>query len=93
MTGPFDSEEIDVDRLRFTPEALERCTRLSRRECDILGILATGASTNETAGRLRISSDEVRAHVQSIMRTLAVRSKLEAVLLALDAGVIDVAPE
>jgi len=75
--------------LRFPPEALQRCARLTRRERDVLAVLATGASTDQVASRLRLSSGDVRAHVQNAIRTLQARSKLEAVLLALAAGIID----
>src|SRR4051812_9548409 len=70
------------------PGALRRCAALTARECEILEVLATGATTDEAAHRLRLSSDEVRAHVQHSMQTLQARSKLEAVLLALRADVI-----
>jgi DNA-binding NarL/FixJ family response regulator len=51
-------------------------------------VLATGASTDEVASRLRMSTDEVRRHIRNCLWTLQARSKLEAVLLALAAGVI-----
>jgi len=72
----------------FTPEALQRAMRLTRRERDVLEGLATGASTAEAARRLRISDDDVRAVVRNCKRTLHAGSKLEAVLMALAAEVI-----
>ena len=72
----------------FGPEALQRATCLTRREREVLEMLATGAATHEAARRLRISADEVRDVVQSCKRALRAGSKLEAVLLALAAEVI-----
>ena len=51
---------------------------------------ATGATTEEAARRLRISADEIRSVIQHCKRTLHAASKLEAVLMALAADVIQV---
>jgi DNA-binding NarL/FixJ family response regulator len=62
---------------------------LTRRERAIFEAFATGATTDEVAKRVRISSDDVRAHLRGLLQTLQARSKIEAVLLALAAGVIE----
>ena len=93
MPGPHASgDEATSDSAgprRFTLEALQRCTRLTRRERDVLEAFATGALTDEVAQRLRISGEDVRTHVRNAIRVLQVRSKIEAVLLALAAGMVD----
>ena len=50
---------------------------------------ATGLTTAEVAERLGIGPDEVRRHLVGAMAALGARSKLEAVLLALRRGLID----
>jgi len=69
-------------------DLLERAATLTPRERQILELLATGARTDQVASQLRASSDEVRASIQTIVQTLRARSKLEALFLALHAGVI-----
>ena len=70
------------------PEA--RLARLTRREIEILQALAEGKPTDEVAQVLHISPRTVYSHVGSILPKLGVRSKLEAVVMALRHGVISV---
>lgn len=53
---------------------------LSPRETEILELLVTGCFFKEIAGRLGISSETVRTHVNNIYRKLHVRSRTEAVV-------------
>ena len=55
---------------------------LSRRELQVLALLADGASSEEIAQRLQISTNTVRTHVQSILTKLQVHSRLQAVAFA-----------
>jgi DNA-binding CsgD family transcriptional regulator len=52
---------------------------LTRRELDVLVLLADGASNNAIAGALVISSGTVKFHVNSILRKLHVANRAEAV--------------
>jgi DNA-binding CsgD family transcriptional regulator len=54
---------------------------LSPREREVLRLLASGLDTSAVATRLSISPTTVRNHVQSILRTLGVHSRLDAVLI------------
>ena len=56
---------------------------LTRREREILGLLAAGESTPAIARQLFISTATVRNHTQSILAKLGVHSRLAAVALAL----------
>lgn len=56
--------------------------RLSRREREVLALMANGAASREIAERLCISLTTVRNHTQNILAKLGVHSKLEAVALA-----------
>ncbi len=55
----------------------------------VLRLSATGLVTHEVADRLGVSPDEARFHVRRAMAALGARSKLEAVVLALRRGLID----
>ena len=62
---------------------------LSVRELEVLRAIAAGCATNEIASRLYISPNTVRNHVRSVLQKLEAHSKLEAVVIAARAGVID----
>jgi PAS domain S-box-containing protein len=52
---------------------------LTRRELQVIGLLAAGASTRGMADHLQVSRATIRNHVQSILGKLDVHSRLEAV--------------
>jgi two-component system nitrate/nitrite response regulator NarL len=55
---------------------------LTAREREVVRLIATAASSEEIAGRLSISVNTVRSHIQSIFTKLQVHSRLEAVAFA-----------
>lgn len=61
---------------------------LTRRELEILELLASGLSNQAIADRLVLSLRTVRNHVQNIIRKLGAHSKLEAVSAAAREGII-----
>jgi two-component system, NarL family, nitrate/nitrite response regulator NarL len=61
---------------------------LSSREREVLTHLAAGQSTADIAGALGISATTVRNHIQRILPKLGAHSRLEAVALGIQAGII-----
>jgi DNA-binding NarL/FixJ family response regulator len=61
---------------------------LTRRELEVMQLLADGASNQAIAERLFISLHTVRNHVQRIITKLGVHSKLEAVAVATRVGFV-----
>jgi predicted ATPase/DNA-binding CsgD family transcriptional regulator len=59
---------------------------LSRREVEILRLVATGLSDAEVAGELVVSRRTVHAHLRSIYRKLDVRTRVAATEYALEHG-------
>ena len=59
--------------------ALGHEAELTRREWDVLTLMAEGASTREMAGSLGLSEVTVRRHVSGILGKLGVRSRTAAV--------------
>lgn len=55
---------------------------LSRRELEVLRLVAGGASTSVAAERLHVSRATIRNHIQNIFEKLGVHSRLEAVAFA-----------
>jgi DNA-binding CsgD family transcriptional regulator len=66
-----------VASVRLDRTALEGL--LTRRELDVLALLAQGASNNAIASALVISSGTVKFHVSSLLRKLHVANRAEAV--------------
>jgi PAS domain S-box-containing protein len=59
---------------------------LSRREREIVRLIAGGASGPEIAGQLHISHDTVRTHVRNAMTKLGARSRAQLVAKSLGEG-------
>jgi DNA-binding NarL/FixJ family response regulator len=69
-------------RRRHEDEAIARISRLTRRERQVLALLAEGGN-KETIGRaLFISPETARTHIQHVLAKLGVHSRLEAATLA-----------
>lgn len=56
---------------------------LSRREQEVLAMLAAGKSNQEIASHLYIAPTTVRVHIHTILQKLNVRSRTQAVVLAI----------
>jgi NarL family two-component system response regulator LiaR len=57
-------------------------SRLTDREWEVLDLLSTGATTDQIAKQLVLSSETVRSHLKNLYRKLEVNSREEAVRAA-----------
>jgi DNA-binding CsgD family transcriptional regulator len=81
---------------RYTPTSAETCSvaaslqldRLTPRQHEVLRLLHRGASTREIATTLGIADETARNHIRSLLRKLGVHSRLEAVAVASEAGLL-----
>ena len=75
---------------RMTPEpSLEDNEKVvTRREIDVLQLIADGCSTPEVAERLFISQKTVKNHLASIYQKLDARDRTQAVLQAVRMGIV-----
>jgi PAS domain S-box-containing protein len=64
------------------PAAPDGTGALTRREFEILRVIATGVNTKDAAERLHVSPATIRNHVQNILGKLGAHSRLEAVAYA-----------
>jgi len=72
-------------------EAGERRRRgLTPREREVLTLLARGYTGEEVARELAVSAETVRAHVRNSVTKLRARTRLHAVVIALQRGEITV---
>ncbi|MEU6946144.1 response regulator transcription factor [Streptomyces sp. NPDC046316] len=60
---------------------------LTRREREVLSVLAKGMSNAEIAGRLDMAEATVKTHVSKVLGKLGVRSRAQAAVLARELGV------
>jgi DNA-binding NarL/FixJ family response regulator len=87
MLGPLLRELIQ--RQREASRVSGKIDRLTRREREVLTLLAEGHDDAEIARRLVISPETVRTHVQRILRKLEVHSRLDAISLVARTGLSD----
>lgn len=71
-----------------SPEQSRRLAALSRREHQVLRMLATGASNAEIAEGLVVSAATVKTHVASVLGKLGLRDRVHAVVFAYESGFI-----
>jgi DNA-binding NarL/FixJ family response regulator len=76
MTGTLFSQIARAAVQRGTDEALAE-VRMTQREREVVGLIATGMSNKEIATRLSIATDTVKSHVRNIMDKLALHSRLQ----------------
>ena len=73
---------------RATGELGELAESLTRRELEVLQMLAGGLSNKEIAARLNISEHTAKFHVASILGKLGAGSRTEAVALGIRRGLV-----
>lgn len=65
-------------------------TELTRRESEVLTLIAHGRSNREIAAALQISENTVKNHVASILEKLQASSRVEAIVIGVQQGVVRV---
>ena len=69
------------------PEASQRL-KISERELEVLGLIASGRSNKEIARRLEVSPNTVKTHVARLFEKLGAKRRTQALLKARELGVI-----
>ena len=77
-----------LEHVRRDFDALDRPDPLTKREIEILRLMAGGYSNREIAGALGTAEGTVKNHASSILSKLGVRDRTRAVLKALERGYI-----
>ena len=69
------------------PHMLAEGAGLTRREADVVGFLAGGATNRQISRRLFLSEKTVKAHLASAFRKLGVQNRTQAAVTALAMGI------
>jgi DNA-binding NarL/FixJ family response regulator len=97
LTKPYSPGELLV-RLRnllhrqASPEASQMARRLTKREHEVLGLMAEGLAHQEIATRLFISPKTVGTHVEHILRKLGARGRAQAIAIAYEHQILRPGP-
>jgi DNA-binding NarL/FixJ family response regulator len=86
MLGPLLTTLLR--RKRELDGAHARISRLTRREREVLALLADGADNDSIARMLVISPQTARTHIQNILSKLSVHSRLEAAAFVTQNGIL-----
>jgi DNA-binding NarL/FixJ family response regulator len=80
-----------IDRFTRLPRATppKGVDELTARERDIFRLIAEGLTNGEIAQRLYISETTVKTHVTHLFQKLDVRDRVQAVVLAYQAGLFE----
>ncbi|NHQ93226.1 response regulator transcription factor [Janthinobacterium lividum] len=87
-------QNVHAGRRHITPEieaelALYACTDvLSKRELDVLRLVAQGNANRETGRLLNIKEETVKAHMSTVLAKLGARDRTHAVTIALQRGIL-----
>lgn len=70
-------------------QARQLMERLTEREVEVLSQVGRGLNNKELSERLVISEATVKTHVANVMHKLELRDRVEMVLFAVNAGIVD----
>jgi DNA-binding NarL/FixJ family response regulator len=81
LTGSLFSQIIEhaARKRKANPFAL---VRMTRREREVISLIAEGLSNKEIAQRLHLATDTVKSHVHNILEKLALHTRLEVARFA-----------
>ena len=77
LTGSLFSQIVEHAIQTGDPARLLKAVRLTRREHEVVALIAEGRSNKEIARQLHIAIHTVKSHVHNILEKLALRTRLE----------------
>ncbi|WP_344581327.1 response regulator transcription factor [Nonomuraea roseoviolacea] len=80
--------QLAAGRVSRGAAARDRVAALTEREREVLALLGSGLSNAEIARRLHIVEGTVKAYVSAILTRLDVRNRVQAAIIAHEAGLV-----
>ena len=77
------------ERTRQRDERQRNLPQLTRREHEVLVLMASAADAERIADQLKISVNTARGYIQNILEKVGAHSRLEAVVRATEMGLLD----
>lgn len=91
LLSPSVARRIVADvarRPRPDEQLLERLVELTPRELEVLRLVGGGATNREIAEALHLSEATVKSHFGRVLAKLSLRDRVQAVILAYEAGLV-----
>jgi DNA-binding NarL/FixJ family response regulator len=92
VVKPFSPDELIARVRRLTRKNEPYSVELTKRQREVLALLARGMSQSQIAETLSIAPRTVASHIESILRAFNVRSRAEAVAMAHQRGLTNMMP-
>jgi DNA-binding NarL/FixJ family response regulator len=77
LTDSLFSEVVEHALQHGDPDKLLRAVRMTKREHEVVALIANGQSNKEIAAQLQIAVHTVKSHVHNILEKLALHTRLE----------------
>ena len=88
MSSPGSPARKATVRLLPRPTDKAEAPRVTRRELEVLQLIAEGMSTREISRRLWVTDETVKTHVRRLLDKLGARTRAQAVAVAYRRGVL-----
>jgi DNA-binding NarL/FixJ family response regulator len=92
LLAPSVTRRVIEEFVRHPPESVRRrppeLAELTEREAEVLKLIARGLSNAEIAKELYVGETTVKTHVARILMKLRLRDRVQAVVLAYEAGLV-----
>lgn len=86
LTGSLFSQIVDQALNGNIPIKIESAVRMTKRERQVIELIADGSANKEIAQKLHLSPHTVKSHVHNILEKLALNSRVQIAKHALDSG-------
>ncbi len=88
LTGSLFSQIVEYAVHSGKADRLMKAVRLTRREHEVVDLIARGMSNKEVASELNIAVHTVKSHVHNTLEKLALHTRLELASFALTEGMV-----